>query len=323
MKIFLTLIIFLASYPSVFSQLPSDVIRQQEQSQRQRNEDDRRIQQEEFRINRQANESFRRTSAPIEINPITRKKLDEASITEAEYLELIKPNEEDLLTYQDLLRSRKTGIVKLFPYVRCGEGKYVVKIDELCDYVPLGLSRYSFFYEYYYPTVLSDIRIEEKRIFADGFFTQNLLASLGDIPLESINLSNEKLEFLVNFKAPLIPKEADSKYAEISKGILVDGVYHAKDIEITLNTSYVLRLISYRIKEIKEVKRKKEDQRLSKISDREFALRFIRDREETRRDKIIAFRVIRIDYNKGVSILWKELSDKKAPVLNMKTEIYR
>ena len=106
------------------------------------------------------------------------------------------PDPEDLLTYKEFLDQDRTGIFRLFfPNSDC-ETQGIIRIDGECQniHVPgrieLQFSR---------PSHHTDIFFNNGLLAAEGFFSQEVMTSLGDIAIEDVAASTRGLKFLCEF----------------------------------------------------------------------------------------------------------------------------
>ncbi|MCW5960934.1 MAG: hypothetical protein KIS76_12290 [Pyrinomonadaceae bacterium] len=224
---------------------------------------------------------------------------------------LVEPNPEDSSRFSEFLKQKKTGITRLFPELNCQNRVIIYAEGECAGAVPNG-SQYSFRLEdYTIAPEWSDLRLDGKSIFADGFLTQAILVSLGDAPIETISEMAEGFAFLNNFAPAQTLSGARAQSAELAREIESSGYKYANFAAVKLNETYALRAIAY--KSDAKVESKHVNGKLSWNGDP----RFINLKLDTRRDITVAFRVIRIEENGGITIVWKELSRRDAPKLQI------
>jgi hypothetical protein len=127
----------------------------------------------------------------------------------------------------------------------------------------------------------SDLSLEQGQ-FTTGFAGANygMLASLGDVPLENLSLEATAAQAL----AQHIPAE-DEPHARIeqrksSQGTTIGTVTYKSRVQLRLNSTYLLRSVNY-----------------------------------SASDSLVAFRVVRIDNDDSVIILWKQLKKYPTPYL--------
>jgi hypothetical protein len=127
----------------------------------------------------------------------------------------------------------------------------------------------------------SDLSLEQGQ-FTTGFAGANygLLASLGDVPLQNVSVETSAAHVLSQYTpAPDEPK-ARIEQRKSSEGTTIDGVTYRGRVSMQLNYTYVLRSVNYYAS-----------------------------------DSLVAFRVVRIDNDDSVIILWKRLKKYPTPYL--------
>jgi hypothetical protein len=215
------------------------------------------------------------------------------------------PDAEDSAKYKEFLKQSKTGLFRLFPDLGC-QGKNVVRVDGDCLNVVLSSSAFSFRQKNYVESNFWDIRFKDGNLFADGFLSQEIILSLGDVPLENISLASDGIRFLSEFKPEPKMRDAKRQFNEISQIINADGYKYGKSAKAQLNTTYALRIVAFRNDD-------KKTGRLSSYTMSADEKQFWDLKDDKRIDLIIAFRIVRQDKNDNITILWKELDRQTAP----------
>ena len=125
----------------------------------------------------------------------------------------------------------------------------------------------------------SDIMLEQGQL-ASGFAGADygIMTNLGDIPLE--NVSVEAAAFLARYAPPDDLPKARIEQRKWSEGTTADGTSYRERLLAKLNSTYLLRSVNY-----------------------------------DRSDLLVAFRVVRIDDDDSVTILWKVLRKYPTPRL--------
>ena len=215
-------------------------------------------------------------------------------------LQIVAPDVEIEKTYAEFLRQKHTGLIRLFPDKNCGDAKIIVAAPECTKYtMPGSAASYSFRTETYRIRHLGDVNYTGKNFRAFGTMAHGIFVSLGDVPIEKIDLKSAGVEFLANFQAANDFKEAGEIAGKLDAGIK-DGNYTYKNLlPVTENTTYALRSIAYQGTVPRTIQG---------VSYNELDV-------DKRRDVIIVFRIVRRDADGSVTILWKELSNKNAPKL--------
>ncbi len=130
---------------------------------------------------------------------------------------------------------------------------------------------------------ISDIRILNNRFEVGSRWTQGIISELGNVELESLNLKSSELQYLVNFKPERDYREVHKQRASIAKGTASNGYFYSTEAPIKLNSTYLVRSIAFS--------------------------------GDNRTDIIVAFKVVGIESDNNIVILWKELKISKSPPL--------
>ena len=219
--------------------------------------------------------------------------------------QLLKPHADDLQRYKEFLSLDRTGIFKLFPQSICDEAR-VVRVDAECaNSVPSG-SRYSFRAGSKTP----DIHYVNDRLFVKGFFALHLLANIGDVPMESLAPGDKFVKPLSDFVPSVDFDEARSQVDDIQNGLPLSGTTYSDNAEIRTDSTYLLRIVAY--KNGNNLQR-----RLARapMTVDDPVRGFEKLLTDNRLDMIITFRIIRRDEHDNLTVLWREISRKKPPVI--------
>ncbi len=217
------------------------------------------------------------------------------------------PNPHDLAKYKDFLGLDGTGIFRLFPDAGCVQ-KGIIRVDGECaNHVP-GASSYSFRGR----TTMYDIRFDYGDLIADGFLSLPMMVSLGDVDLENLTLASDGVKFLTAYKPASIFEGARNQYATIRVGTNVGDFLYANRLKPMVETTYAIRVVAYKPgnEPWAAFGRKPARNPDSEAGRNLLALKY-----DNRQDLIVAFRVIRLDADGSVSILWRRISKKSAPKL--------
>ena len=228
----------------------------------------------------------------VDLSPLYRKTTDKE-------LQLLAPNAEDLRKYDDFLRQSNTGIIKLAEDKGCSENLNVMITTPDCSTysMPGAGSSFSFRVNDYRIPRLADITFSQNSFQATGINLHGIFVELGDVPLEQVNLQTKGLEFPVNFNAEPDSQKARELDQQLIKGIENNGFLYSRSIGIKNNMTYVLRSIAYRGKYLRTE---------NKLTYNELDF-------DKRNDVIIAFRVVRLEEDGSVTILWKQLAKQDSP----------
>jgi hypothetical protein len=184
----------------------------------------------------------------------------------------LRPSVQDEKRYQQFLLQPQTGLCRLLP-----REKY-----EKLLVLRGGGSNYSFVrltHEYGYG---SEIGLEQGRLYASfGGANLGLITSVGDLPIESIDLRHPAAEFLAGYVAPSVEREARAEYTRINNGLSGGGDYiFYRTVPAELNNTYVMRAIEY-----------------------------------GESDVLVAFRIVSQDSDGSITLAWRILQKFQTPEL--------
>lgn len=222
------------------------------------------------------------------------------------YEALMAPNIADLEFYKDFLHADRTGIFRLFPNSDC-VNRGLIRVDGQCaNHVPGGSSN-----KFRSGAITPDIHFNNGILFAEGFFSQQVLVNLGDVPIAEVNLETTGIPFLTTFEPAVNFTVAQSQYKDLAEGIEHDRRQYSNRTQAAVNTTYAVRIVAYR----------NTNNLLSRFGHVGTVLNedfegFSMIRNDNRTDIVVAFRIIRQEEDGNITIVWKELSRKKSPVLN-------
>ena len=214
----------------------------------------------------------------------------------------------DLSRYSEFLKADKTGIFKLFPDHDCVTNN-VVRVDGKCENFVMASSSFSFRTGAYVHPYYHDLGFDNDEILSDAFFSQGIIAALGDIPIEEVGQNTDGLKYLFELKPSTDPETARRRAIEFKAGVDFGGFRYARSAVPTENTTYVLRSIAYNV-----ANSLPPASNMTSVSE----LRFHTLAIDKRADVIIAFRIVRKDANGSLTIVWKELSRTEAPKIKFR-----
>lgn len=197
----------------------------------------------------------------------------------------ITPSNENVIKYREFLNNSKTGIVKILPDPKCDLRIFDandLKCAQALPIVGMG-SWYSFSEESHIIPFRTDISFTDNNLSVG--FTGNLLGlivQMDDSDINSIDLNNEEIQFLASFSPAKSYSEIKTKQEQFTKGFKVkDKIYSTKALA-KLNRTYAMRSINY------------------------YKIRYFRwvDYYD---DITLVFRIIEIDSEGGLTLIWKEL----------------
>jgi hypothetical protein len=244
------------------------------------------------------------------------KEEKEELTKQAEEIRIMRqPHPEDVQNYSTFLQQKNTGLFRLFPDLGC-ESKYTVKIADNCSNLIYLSKSYSLIRRDYGDDHFYDLRLKNEELIFDGFLSQSIISAIGDIPLGDITLQTRGMRFLKDFNPETTSKKAKEQFVQISRKITSEGLVYGKVSKLYENVTYLTRIIAYQSSN-KNLPASPEEYKRIKTED-EKLLTYLK--LDNRRDKIIAFRIVRKDNDGSITILWKELADKKSPRLKFEKD---
>ncbi len=216
-------------------------------------------------------------------------------------LRVVQPDQQDLRNHSAFLNQRDTGIFKLVPDQGCADNTNVVIASAEClKYeFPGSGSSYSIRIENYRIPRLADITFDGENLVAKGVLLVAMFVEIGDVPVESVDLTSKGLGYLKEFNPPEDAETAFAVGRMFIAGIEHGGYVYGRLIKAKKNSTFALRSIAYRGKQLRAVAGVTYDE-----------MHF-----DNRRDIIIAFRIVRQEPDKSITVVWKKLQDKKSPNL--------
>ena len=128
----------------------------------------------------------------------------------------------------------------------------------------------------------SDVKLENGKLNA-GFSSIHLgvFREFGDVALENLTLDDSRVQFLSAYDAPRTFETVQAEAARFRHGVQLDGVAYSSEVPIQVNSTFLLRSITYRY--------------------------------HNGSDVLVALRVLRKDDDGSVTIAWKRLKKYRAP----------
>lgn len=201
---------------------------------------------------------------------------------------LLAPASEDEETFASFLQLPETGLIKMFPPGR----RRVVSVADLASGRRPGFGGYASLYSFskekhgnglhgYVDPRLgwAELRLLNNR-FVTGFTGESLgvLVALGDVPLETVTPGTFGVTGLTNILPPTDFFEAASLSRRNRAGFVLEKFKYGSSLPVAENMTYVLRSTSNK-----------------------------------RADVLVGLRVIRIDENGSVTLLWRKLKSYPKP----------
>jgi hypothetical protein len=127
----------------------------------------------------------------------------------------------------------------------------------------------------------TDISLEQGEL-STGFAGADygLLTNLGDVPLENVTLESTAAQALAQYTPASDEPHARTEQRKWSEGASIEGVTYKRRVPRQLNSTYLLRSVNY-----------------------------------SASDSLVAFRIVRIDNDDSIVILWKLLKKYPTPYL--------
>jgi hypothetical protein len=298
--VFLPLLIIFAAVFDLHSQIPAPPNVRAEQQRReaeQRAEAERKLRMQNMREFDTTMKALNRPHTSVPASPTIDKET-------AERIRLARRvDAADRARHSEFLKADKTGLFKLFPDYDCVT-KNVVRTDGNCTNFVMASSSFSFRTGAYVHPYYHDFGFNHGEIFSDAFFSQGIITSLGDVPIEAVTPDSNGLKFIVGFQPASDPGEARSAAARFKAGIDSGGFRYTSRITPSENTTYALRSIAYNIANS-----------LPPVTETTSMgeLRFHTLSLDKRADVIVVFRIVRKGGDGSLTIVWKELDRKEAP----------
>ncbi|HEY0726638.1 MAG TPA: hypothetical protein VGD38_01125 [Pyrinomonadaceae bacterium] len=207
--------------------------------------------------------------------------LKEINAKRAELADLEKaylsPAEEDQVQFSEFLQTPNTGLVRLLPRQKFDSDVY--KENQRSMTLRGGGAFYSFSRLTHEYGGGSDLALDQNQFWVGfagsdyGFFT-----ALGDVPLESVSAETPAAALFGAYKAAKDEAAARTEYRRLVSPVDLGGIPIRNRVPVRVNSTYLLRSIGY-----------------------------------LRSDVLVAFRVVRMDADGSVTILWKLLKKYETP----------
>lgn len=200
---------------------------------------------------------------------------------------LLAPSTNDRLTSAAFLRVPDAGLVLLLPEKVLDDK--LLKAHKELRILGAG-SFYSFADHTHAIGYASDVKLENGNL-NSGFSSIHLgmFRDLGDVPLENLTLDDPRVAFLSVYQAPRTLETAQAEAARFRQGVQLDGAIYRSEVPIQVNSTFLLRSITYRYHDGSDV--------------------------------LVALRVLRKDDDGSVTIAWKRLKKYRAPKRSFKRPV--
>jgi len=205
--------------------------------------------------------------------------------------------------YSSFLREPKAGIFKLFPDLDC-QTRNVVRVDGECGSVAEHSSAFTFRAKSYGTSDFHDIWFSRDRIVTKNFFSQGIIASIGDVPIEQVDTAHPAFRFISDFQSATDPRIAAEHVRQFQEGVESGGYKYTDGFEPKVGETYVMRHIAYRLGNAFP----RFNHNSSKTD-----MMFYSLTADIRVDSLFVFKIVGRDEAGGLTFVWKELSRRDAP----------
>jgi hypothetical protein len=193
--------------------------------------------------------------------------------------QFLAPSEEDRAAHAEFLSQPGTGLIRLLPR-DVYDGEVYKKNNKTLTLRGAG-AYYSFSrltHEYGYG---SDLQLESGYL-SVGFAGTDygMLVNLGDVPLEQINSEHSRVRFLGAYTPPTKEPDARAESRQSRQGFTAEEIRYQSRLPVEVKSTYILRSIGY-----------------------------------STSDVLVAFKVLRQDFDGSTVILWKLLKKFPTPEL--------
>jgi hypothetical protein len=224
-------------------------------------------------------------------NPLARDSREPKTLSKPSFSKqqkkLISISKADLAKYSDFLKISKSGIFKVLPNICGNEKVFKVENSNCLDPNFIQLSYYSFRNKFYGNLDWTDLTYQNKEILV-GFKEEivGLIKEVENGEIDSLSIASEEAKSLLNFKMPRKPDELKVLKQKLKDGVRLGDFTFYNKIQIDLGKTYILRSHAYRTKE-------------PAIND-------------NRVDIVVCFKIVEIDENAGLTIIWREIHRSKS-----------
>ncbi|HEX6187176.1 MAG TPA: hypothetical protein VFZ40_03780 [Pyrinomonadaceae bacterium] len=188
---------------------------------------------------------------------------------------LLAPSLQDRADYADFLKQSGTGLIKLLP-------------REVYDWRAYGTEKhlnlkgggayYSFFYRTHEPGYGSDLELDHNKFTVGGAGGYGMLVKLGDVSLHDVSLRGPGVDFIAQYRPVRAMPDLRCELKRFQDGVELGGLVYRSSLPVEVNSTYLLRSISY-----------------------------------GRSDLLVAYRVTRQDRDGSVILAWKLLKQYSEP----------
>lgn len=221
-----------------------------------------------------------------------------------EIREKLKLSDDEKDNYRKLAGDKKANVVRVISSFSCSTSLVVDLSDPRCSDNPdySIVSYYSFRFRDFGESPWTDVSfIEDELTAGNKWQTAGFLADLGDAAeFGRLDSKSEEVKALWEFKEAVTVDEKSKQREELEKGFSFGNLFLGNKMKMLLNHTYLVRTISYRVEN----------------SFRGFGPGF----SWHNTDSLFIFKVVGLDDDRTVTLAWKKIFQKIAPVLEEKKE---
>jgi len=207
--------------------------------------------------------------------------------------------------YAEFTKAPDTGITKIFANNGCQLARVVDASDKCRDFIPQSYA-FSFRTKGYVGEPYGDITLYRNGIFTGGFFAQSAIVSIGNVPVENVDTNNPAVKLLAALPPDKDFDAAKEAAQRLKQGYSSDGMTVSTVMKAAVNTTYVIRVIAYR-----------PGVSVPPLSERSTTMEkwFLSLGNDTRGDILALFRIVDVQPDGAMTVVWKLLERKDAPKL--------
>jgi len=192
------------------------------------------------------------------------------------------------------------------------------------QYLPGNGGNFSFRKGDYVTSAKSDITIGDKVVYSMGTLSQGIMVRIGDVPVDQLSLESDGVKFLTDYVPAQTASKADEQSHTFNKGLQNGKYLYARGFRVEENCTFALRVIAYRAKLSDEQKRlsvvslRNNPDPLLNVSNVGFTDIKVKTDPlfgDERKDIIVAFRIIKVEQDGSLTLIWKELQRTDSPKL--------
>lgn len=218
----------------------------------------------------------------------------------------LSPSSADITSYKPFLQQEQSGVIRLIPETPCTtkKGQHDRLASECGSDSNLGGGGtfFSFNKERYTSVMFSEVGFEKMTIFVSGLLNQGFLTDLGEVPIESVGNDHLALSAVNKVSNVQTVGEMLEQGEKLDKGIVVDGFTFTEHVAVTNLHTYIGRIVAYRPKSVKLTT--------------QFGEFKIPDRKDSR-DYTLVFKVISVEKDGSVTLIYKKLGSIESPQITL------